>query len=150
VNGKAINAVIDTAAPNSSLRTAVATKVLGVELGGPKVTAGKPDFLGGQNYNWTADSLALGPLKLENVLITIRADINAGQGKDPAQAQRFRVSGIQAELDKPEVVIGMDTLRKLHLFLSFAENRLYVTGTTSTLPAAGATAAAAPAPAKAP
>ena len=146
LNGKTINAVINTASPFSSVRVAVAQKVLGVELGGAKAPV-KPGGFGGESYGWTADALAFGQLKLENVAVTVLPDINAGAGDhgDGAQGMRARNSALQAELASPELTIGMDTLRKLHLFFSFAEKRLYVTGTTDTL-----SAAAPAAPAKTP
>lgn len=136
VNGKTINAVIDTASATSSVRKAVAERVLGVELGGPKTPVGKPDFLGNQTYNWTTDGIGFGPLKLENVVLSVQADLNAGQGKDAANASRARASGIQAELDHPEITIGMDVLRKTHLYFAFGENKLYVTQTDTTMAAA--------------
>jgi len=143
VNGKAINAVIDTASPVSSVRAAVAQRLLGVELGGPKAPA-KPTGFGGTSYGWTVDSLAIGALKLDNVAVTVFPDINAGAGDhgDGAKGMALQASGLKAELSKPEIVLGMDTLRKLHLFFSFAEKRLYVTGTDTSLPAAATPAAA--------
>jgi len=149
VNGKPITAVIDTASPTSSLRATVATKVLGVELGGAKAPA-KSGGLGGQNYTWTVDTLAFNALKTENVALTVLPDINAGNQDhgDGAVGMRRRAEGIQYALDHPEIILGMDVLRKYHLFLSFAEKRLYVTGTANTLPAAST--AAAPAAAAAP
>ena len=46
-------------------------------------------------------------------------------------------------LTLPEVIVGMDVLRKLHVYLAMSEKRLYVTE-------AGNPAAAAPAKASAP
>jgi hypothetical protein len=144
LNGKAINAVIDTASASSSVRKAVAEKVLGVELDGPKTPTGKTDFLGNKTWTWTTDGVAFGPLKLDAVL-NVQADLNAGQGKDAANAVRARASGIQAELDHPEITIGMDLLRKTHAYFAFGENKLYIAQTDSTMPAAtAATAAKAP------
>ena len=141
VNGKTINAVIDTASPFSSVRAAVATRLLGAELGGAKAPS-KPGGFGGTSYNWTVDSLAFNALKLDNIAITVLPDINAGAGDHGDGAKvALASSGLKAELSKPEIVLGMDTLRKLHLFFSFAEKRLYVTGTTNTLAAAMPTAA---------
>jgi len=148
VNGKAINAVIDTASPFSTVRAAIATRVLGAELGGPKAPV-KPGGFGGTNYSWTVDSVAFNALKLDNIPVTVMPDINAGAGDHGDGAKvALASSGLKAELSKPEIVLGMDALRKLHMFFSFAEKRLYVTGTTSTLPAAST--AAAPAAAAAP
>jgi hypothetical protein len=135
LNGKAINAVIDTASASSSVRKAVAEKVLGIELGGAKTPTGKTDSLGNTSWTWTTDGVAFGPLKLDAVL-NVQADLNAGQGKDAANASRARASGIQAELDHPEITIGMDLLRKTHAYFAFGENKLYLTQTDSTMPVA--------------
>ena len=143
VNGKAIKGVIDTAARSSSIRRVVAERVLGVELGGPKAPLA-PGGFGGQSYTLTADTLTFGPLKLENIAFNVRPDINADGGKDPAQAQRLKKAGIDYEMASPEVVIGMDTLRKLHIYLAFGENKLYVTQSDSTMAAAATTPAKAP------
>ena len=141
LNGKAITGVIDTAAPNSTVYEAVAERVLGVTLGGDKAPADQPSKSPpGKTYSWTVDSLAIGTLALNNVAIGVRPDINANQGKDPAQTMRARASAIQAELAHPEVKLGMDVLRKLHLYMAFGENKLYVTGTTAALPAEAAKA----------
>jgi hypothetical protein len=53
---------------------------------------------------------------------------------------RVKKTGIDFELAHPEVRLGMDVLRKLHLYMAFGENKLYVTGTTAALPAEAAKA----------
>jgi hypothetical protein len=123
VNGKALTAVIDTAARDSRLYSAVADHVLGLD----PTTTKKFDA-----------AVAIGPLALNDVSINVVPDINAGEGAG-AQGVRARASAIQAELARPEVTLGMDVLRKLHLYMAFGEKKLYVTGTTSTLPAAAKT-----------
>lgn len=120
VNGKALTAVIDTAARDSRLYSAVADHVLGLD----PTTTRKFDA-----------AVAIGPLALSGVSINVIPDINAGAGAG-AQGVRARASAIQAELAHPEVTLGMDVLRKLHLYMAFGEKRLYVTGTTGTPPAA--------------
>lgn len=137
LNGKAITGVIDTAASSSTVYEAVAERVLGVTLGSDKAPADQPSKSPpGKTYSWTVDNLAIGTLSLANIAIGVRPDINANQGKDPAQTMRARASAIQAELAHPEVKLGMDVLRKLHLYMAFGESKLYVTGTTNTLPVA--------------
>jgi len=122
VDGKPVRAVIDTAAMGSSVYEAIAEKVLGV------------DVVGGKTM--TAKALSIGQLSLNDVNLRVRPDINADAGGDPSRAMRAKKAGIDFEMANPEVVLGMDVLRKLHLYMAFGENRLYVSGT---LPVAGKT-----------
>jgi len=124
VDGKPVRAVIDTAAMGSSVYEAIAEKVLGV------------DVVGGKTM--TAKALSIGQLSLNDVNLRVRPDINADAGGDPSRAMRAKKAGIDFEMANPEVVLGMDVLRKLHLYMAFGENRLYVTGTTDTRTAAAA------------
>jgi hypothetical protein len=124
VDGKTIRAVIDSAAMGSSVYEAIAEKVLGV------------DVVGGKTM--TAKTLSIGQLSLNDVAIRVKPDINADAGGDPSRAMRAKKAGIDFEMANPEVVLGMDVLRKLHLYMAFGENRLYVTGTTDTRTAAAA------------
>jgi predicted aspartyl protease len=138
VDGKAIKAVIDTAAFSSSVRTAVADRVLGVQLGGASAPADVPSknpFA--QTYQWTPKTLTIGPLSLSGAKVAILADLNVEAGTD-AHGARARRSGIEAELANPEVTLGMDVLRKLHIYMAFGENKLYATETSSAAPAEAA------------
>jgi len=123
LDGKAIRVVIDTASPKSSVYNAIVQNVLGVESPG-KTLAPK--------------SLSIGQLSLTDVNLDVKQDINADRGKDRAEQMRLKKAGIDFEMANPEIVLGMDTLRKLHLYMAFGENRLYVTGTTDTRAAATA------------
>lgn len=138
VDGKPIKAWIDTASRNSWTYAAVAERVLGIELGGAKAPPDKPsrDPFGGQaTYTLTAGEIAFRDLTLPGQALQINADV-ATQGSNQGFSAVNRKLGIESELANAHIVLGMDVLRKLHLFFSFAENRLYVTGTTDTLAAA--------------
>jgi predicted aspartyl protease len=124
VDGKAITGVIDTASANSSVYAAIAEKVLGVE--------------DSSTGSLTAKTVAIGQLTLNDVDFTVRPDINSQGSGDRARDLRVKKTGIDFELAHPEVRLGMDVLRKLHLYMAFGENKLYVTGTTSTLPVSAA------------
>jgi hypothetical protein len=137
LDGKQITGVIDTAAAGSSVYAAVASRVLGIELGGAKAPADSPSkAFNGQSYSYTG-TLAIGPLTLPASAITINPDV-ATQGGGAAMEAMNRSMGIQSELAHPEVKIGMNVLRQMHLYFAFGENRLYATGTTNTLAAAPA------------
>lgn len=142
LDGKQITGVIDTTARTSSLYNVVADRLLGIEPGGPKAPADKPsrDF-NGQSYTYTA-ALTIGALSLPGTPIMLKPEpANKGGGGAMEAANRSR--GIQFALQHPEVVIGMDVLRKMHVYMAFGEKKLYVTNTVAALPAT-------PSPPKAP
>jgi predicted aspartyl protease len=142
LDGKAIRGVIDTAARNTTVYAAVAQRLLGVELGGAKAPADNPSRgFGGQSYTWTVGSLSFNALALKDQPIMVQPDV-ANAGANQGFSAVNRKLGIESELASANVRLGMDVLRKLHLYFAWGENKLYVTGTTNTLPA---TAAAAPA-----
>lgn len=150
VDGKPIKAWIDTTSPASWTYATVADRVLGITLGGDKAPADKPSrgFGGGATYTMTGATIGFNQMTLPGVALQINADAN-GQGGDPGKDAINRKLAIESELASAHVLLGMDVMRKLHMFFSFAENKLYVSGTTDTRTAA-ATPADAPAAAKAP
>jgi hypothetical protein len=135
LDGKAITGVIDTTARTSFIYNVVADRVLGVEPGGPKAVADKPsrDF-NGQSYTYTA-ALTIGALSLPGTPVMLKPE-PASKGGGGAMEAANRSRGIAFAMQHPELLIGMDVLRKLHLYLAFGEKKLYLTTTTSTLPAA--------------
>ena len=124
VDGKAITGVIDTASAGSSVYAAIAEKVLGIDTSNTK--------------SLTAKTVGIGQLTLNDVSFMVRPDINSQGSGDRARDLRVKKTGIDFEMAHPEVNLGMDVLRKLHLYMAFGENKLYVTGTTGTPPAAAA------------
>jgi hypothetical protein len=125
VDGKPIRAVIDTAARGSSVYAAIAEKILGIADARTAKTL-------------AAKTVSIGKLTLNDVNFMVRPDINSMMARDDAQGMRAKKAGIDFEMANPEVILGMDVLRKLHLYMAFGENRLYVTGTTDTRTAAAA------------
>jgi predicted aspartyl protease len=145
LDGKAIRGMIDTAARTTTVYAAVAQRLLGVELGGAKAPADNPSSgFGGQSYTWTVGSLSFNALALKDQPIMVQPDV-ANAGANQGFSAVNRKLGIESELATANVRLGMDVLRKLHLYFAWGENKLYVTGTTNMIPAAAAAA-----PAKAP
>ena len=136
LDGKALTGVIDTAAMTTSIKVAVAEKLLGLTMGSPEAPTTTPG-----NYSRTVGSFRMGTLGVRNIKVAIESN-GARQGGGPAVEAMNRSRAAQAALANPEVRIGMDLLRKLHLYMAFGEKKLYIT------PASPRTAAAAaPAPA---
>ncbi len=124
IDGKELTGVIDTSAMGLSVKEAVAEKILGLEAG-----------MEGKTHTGT---LALGTIGLKGMKFNIVTN-GAQIGGSAVASAINRSSAVQFALAQPEVVIGMDLLRKLHLYMAFGEKKLYVT------PASPRVAAATPA-----
>jgi len=112
IDGKELTGVIDTTAMGLSVKEAVAEKILGLEAG-----------MEGKTHTGT---LALGTIGLKNTRFNIVT--NGAQVGGSATASAInRSAAVQFALAQPEVVIGMDLLRKLHLYMAFGEKKLYIT-----------------------
>jgi predicted aspartyl protease len=139
LDGKALTGVIDTMANNTSIKIAVAEQVMGLTMGSadtPVTTPGR--------YSHSFASLRIGTLGLRNRKIAIEPNTSIQSSRPPSTAggARFRSEAAQEALKKPEVIIGMDILRQLHIYMAFGEKRLYLTPTSRPAAAAAAPAGA--------
>jgi predicted aspartyl protease len=121
IDGQQFDALIDTGATGTTLRSDVAQSKLNLTLGDADTPAA--GTLNGVaslvTYRHTFKNLAFGDVAVINPRVTII----------PAITPPRVVSGVPRRqlgpLD-PEVIIGMDVLRKLHLYMAFKENKLYI------------------------
>jgi len=125
IDGKPLRALLDTGAYTDIMRLAVATDRFDLSPGSadmPKI--GETKGIEGRaldTYQHTFQSLTFGDITLHNTrmviapintaahVATIGSRINTGMG------------------DQPDVFIGMNLLKQLHLFISYSENTLYYT-----------------------
>lgn len=112
IDGKELTGVIDTAAMGLSVKEAVAEKILGLEAG-----------MEGKTHTGT---LALGTIGLKNTKFNIVTN-GAIEGGSAVASARNRSAAAQYALAQPELIIGMDLLRKLHVYFAFGEKKLYIT-----------------------
>jgi len=107
LNGKEINAMIDTGSPESFVRTSEAASLFGLNETSPGMQpAGTATSKRGtpQNYyRYRFSSLALGDLKLDDPVMIV--------------APSLRV----------DMIVGMHQLHRLHLYFAFSERTLYAT-----------------------
>lgn len=130
LNGKTVTGVVDTAAMTTSIKVAVAEKLLGLTMGSPEVPVTTPN-----NYTHTLATFRLGTFGLRNYRIAIEPNTTISGGNAVAMAQ-IRSAAAQQALEKPEIRIGMDLLRRLHLYMAFGEKKLYITPASPRAPAA--------------
>lgn len=127
VDGHALTATIDTGASTSAMRLDIARSVFDLvpESPGMKIVG----HVGGDDsaaiYRYPFKILAFHGVTVTNPRIVIFTDV-----RNRNADRRFGANLIAREGGKftlPEVIVGMDVLRKLHLYLAIKEKRLYLT-----------------------
>ena len=118
LDGHEFDALIDTGASNSVLRADIAQKIFGIMPGGPD--APRTGIANGDAnlpvYSHRFKSLTFDGIAVANPLLSIIAD---------AMAQKDTL--FEHPVHAPDLVVGMDVLRKLHIYLAFGEMKMYVT-----------------------
>lgn len=104
--------------------------------------AGKP---GTRVYRHHFATLALGGVSLHDIDLFIVPDAPVSPGDDAPEIGS-RIPRVSPRVSAPEMILGMDVLRRLHLYFANKDHMLYVTP-ASVLPGPAATAPAAAAPA---
>ncbi len=129
LDGKEIKAVIDTGAPYSTLRIDIAERRFDMKMGGTDTPEngmlnGDPTL---KTYGHVFQSLAFGGIAVSNPRFTL---IPNAMGRGERQA--VTGSRTQREGDRintPEILLGMNVLRQLHVYFAFKEDKMYVTPT---------------------
>ena len=126
VDGKDLTAEMDTGSPNTSMRDEAARRLFDLT---PETPGNIPL---NQQGMVAAFGRVFGTLDFEGVAVTNPHVIimpNLVGSKDPNNAQR---TGDRARMmddldDRPDMLIGMDILRKLHFYIAFDESRIFIT-----------------------
>jgi predicted aspartyl protease len=129
IDGHAIDAVIDTGSDRTVMRRAVAERLFGLKAETPEMTAEADlrDGTGARVYRHTFPKIAFEGVAVGNLPVLIEAN---GMIR---KARKTSVTGsrLQAADDPgdpiPDLALGMDVLRQLHIYVAFGQNKLYVT-----------------------
>ncbi len=129
LDGKNIEAMIDTAAPNTLLDRAVARKLFGLDESSPdveKISDAAPDSP--IQYRHRFKSLSVEGITVENPMIDLFTNaMKKGFFKENATKVGMDPVYGAGELKTADLVLGLNVLRKLHLYIAYGEQKLYVT-----------------------
>ena len=131
LDGKEMEAVIDTGAVRTSLNMGVARTRFGIDRDSPGVARGGEvnGTSGVIFYQRRFSTLSFQGVAVANPLINLIPDRITFQLPEPVGVEnRIR----QAESLPPDLLIGMDVLSKLHLYIAYKERKLYVTAASPT------------------
>jgi hypothetical protein len=147
VDGKELTAEIDTGATNTSMNADAARRLFDIV----------PESAGNIPLNSQGMVAAFGrvfsTLDFEGVAVSNPHVVimpNLVGTKDPNNGFQTgsRAKKVDDDVDRPDMLIGMDILKKLHLYIAFGEKRIYIseasTPTQANEPPASAATASTP------
>ncbi len=149
LDGKEIQAEIDTGSGNTNLTAEAARQLFDI----------KPDTPGNLPLNMPGMAAAFGRVfttldfegvAVKNPHIIIRPDLVGSKDPDNRASTESRARRVDQLDDQPDLLIGMDVLKRLRLYAAFKEDRLYISEATrpvaaKALPASSVTGTDAPA-----
>ncbi len=116
LDGHEVQAVLDTGTTTTTLRADLAEKLYGLTLGSPDTP--EHGVVNGDRshkaYRHRFTSLAFGDIAVTNPQVLITS----------------------SKSNFPELIIGMDVLRRLHIYAAFGERKLYVSAASTPTPEA--------------
>jgi predicted aspartyl protease len=135
LEGKAIDAIVDTGSSDTSLTDTTAQALFGLTSDSPDMKkVGTPNS--GPAYLHTFKTLDFNGIAIANIPVVVFHDVQAERMKQEVQTGS-RLSAANIENGVTQLLLGMHELRKLHLYLAFGEGLMYATPPTP--PPAGPT-----------
>ncbi|HEX3487491.1 MAG TPA: retroviral-like aspartic protease family protein, partial [Micropepsaceae bacterium] len=124
LDGKRVNATLDTGAARTTLNLDTAQREFGVDLNGPDVEK-VGQLQGGfaaNVYRRRFKTLGVDGVNVSNPVVILLPDLVSGRVRNtPAAGSLIRDEKV------PDMLVGMPTLSQLHLYIAYKERKLYMT-----------------------
>jgi len=127
LDGKNVSAILDTGAYTTTLMMPLAEGDFGLKMGSadtPKVFE-MPDRPGAATYEHKFGSLSFGGVSVSNLSVAILPDFMRSKTGTPQLGSRLGTGGTHEQV--PDMLIGMNVLRHLHVYIAYQEQKLYIT-----------------------
>jgi len=127
LDGHAFSAVFDTGAFGTILTLEAAENYFGVKPGSPDTPQISDSAKGGAPYyKHVIRELTLEGIAIRNPAVYIRADLRR-QGMSQWRETGTRVNSPDESGGETDLILGMNELQHLHIFVSYKEQKLYIT-----------------------
>jgi predicted aspartyl protease len=125
VDGKELRAEIDTGATNTTMMAGIARRLFDIV---PESPGNVPLNTQGMvaAFGRVFSTLDFEGIAVKNPHIVIVPDLMGSKDSDNGFQTGSRVKRVDDDVDRPDMLIGMDILKKLHLYIAFGENKIYV------------------------
>lgn len=146
LDGKPIRAMIDTGSPNTTLYASAAKQALDITADSPGAKV-LDERDGLKTFEYVFKSLSFEGMQINNPHILVLPDRVGSKDPNNGFVTGTRLQRVDdADSSDPVMLIGMDILNKLHLYIAFGENKIYITPAAAPAQSPQATPVAASAP----
>ena len=129
LDGKEMEALLDTGASDTFLDMEIARRVYDITPGSPGMV--QDGFVNGDQrlpiYRRTFSTLSLDGINIQNPRIFIAGNRVGRDDPNDFITGNSRLMRQSDFLERPRLIIGMNILRRLHLFIALKEKKIYVT-----------------------
>ena len=135
LDGQKFDAIIDSGAPNSSLSAGAARRFFGLTPASPGIEKWPsltqyPEY---PVYKHKFDALVFNGMTVSDPLVAIWPDIVNRNTDRTRQSTSSRAHFDRVDVEVPQLIIGMDILRTLHVYFAFREHRMYASALSQNL-----------------
>ena len=126
LDGKQLDAMLDTGASTTVLNMNDARRLFSVDVNAPDVEK-VGELTGGYTasiYRRQFKTLAFEGVTIDNPMITLRPDMMNGAVVEQAQTGSL-IGGSRRGL--PSLILGMSTMADMHIYIAYKERKLYIT-----------------------
>jgi predicted aspartyl protease len=123
LDGKTFSAVIDTGAGITTMSAVAARAAFGVTAASPGAVTIAP---GDPRFGYVFHSLAFDGIAVTNPHVLIHPDLVGKHDPDNSFTADSHITRRDDGLGD-DLIIGMDVLRRLHLYIAYRESKLYIT-----------------------
>jgi predicted aspartyl protease len=134
VDDRKFNAIIDTGSSGTVMSLPVAKRQFGLTPESPGVTA----YKGVNNdkdlavYEYVFKTLTFGGITVNNAHVMLLPDVVNRKGDNREQTGNRSLT-VDADMKLADLLVGMNVLKKLHVYMAFKERRFYVTPASQTV-----------------
>ena len=130
LDGRPVDALLDTGASVSTVTIPYAQVEFGIKPGDADTPAAKQAINGTiQGYTHRFKSISLEGIAISNPTLMLIPDLMRIHEIDPHDGTEgdTRIRDSRTEVGTPKMTLGMDILRRLHVYVAYKEQKLYVT-----------------------
>ncbi|HEX4105452.1 MAG TPA: retropepsin-like aspartic protease [Rhizomicrobium sp.] len=123
LDGKNFSAIVDTGASITTMSAATAKAAFDVTADSPGAATIAP---GDPRFGYVFHSLAFEGIAVSNPHVLIHPDLVGKNDPDNTNTTGSRIARMDDGME-PDLIIGMDVLKHLHLYIAYGEKKLYIT-----------------------